>query len=130
MLFVTAGYTHEDIANYTADIIFQHARNAIKFLKDDKIFLNPNKIDFCEEKLFIEGDLRQVIFIPSIDLNEEGPYIVANPRMQKNDMIPIWICANHKCGQRYYSHPGCCVRCQNTDFYVRYIIPEEEFYDF
>lgn len=129
-LFATIGYTQEDIPNYTADIIFQHARNAIEFLKEDKVFLNPNKIAFWEEKFFITGDQQQAILIPSIDLNEEGPYIVANPRMQRNDMIPIWICANNKCAQRYYSHPGCCVRCQGTDFYVRYIIPEEEFYDF
>lgn len=51
---------------------------------------------------------------------------MGNPRMQKNQMLRIYICTNYKCGQRYYDDkPYMCERCHNIDFYVRYMNAED-----
>lgn len=123
----TLGYSETtDISDYAADVIFQHAQNAIDYTDGENVFLQSDKVYLWEGVAFVEGDQDQIISLPWIDTIESNLYLAANPRMQRNDMIPIWICSTFNCGQRYYTHPGKCDICHGTDFYVRYMIPDED----
>lgn len=120
-IFSTVGHANSIPSQDTLDAIFEHAQNAIKHVEEDKIYLDPERVHLHEGIIFIEGEDHIAISIPSICSNEFGLFLAGNPEAR---MIPVWICANSHCQQKYYYEPTRCLNCQCTSFRVRYEVPQ------